>query len=436
VQTEEPITTLSETSRRSSPLVRTLSPLRDFLHAEAAGGVLLVVAAAVALIWANSPWSDSYVSFWSTKASLGVGDNVLSLDLRHWVNDALMTLFFLVVGLEIKRELTTGHLANRKAAALPFFAAIGGMAVPALLYLAIAGRTNANGWAIPMATDIALAVGVVTLLGDRVRAPQRTFLLGLAIVDDIAAIVVIAVAFSKGLSIWWLVLAIGGLGLAAAVRQGGVTAIGVYIVIGAVMWFALHEAGVHPTLAGVSLGLLAPSIPRVHPDLIDVEELTDLSSVKHVRSSEALARSSVSVVEWLEHVLHPWTSYVIVPVFALANTGVEVSADVLSDAVRSPVAWGILVGLMAGKPIGIALASVLSTRSGVADMPPQTTYRTIAGLGSAAGIGFTVALFVAELALDEPVAIAEAKLAILTASVLSALIASAVLVVGTRRNQA
>jgi Na+:H+ antiporter, NhaA family len=406
-----------------STLVRTLSPMRDFLRAEAAGGVLLVVAALAALVWANSPLQNSYESLWTTEVSLRVGTRALNLDVRHWVNEALMTIFFLVVGLEIKRELTTGHLSNRRSAALPFFAAIGGMVVPALAYLLIAGATDSRGWAVPMATDIALAVGVVTVLGARVSAPQRTSLLGLAIVDDIGAIVIIALVFSAGISAVWLGVAVVMLLTAIAARAAGITAVLIYCALGASLWFALHEAGLHPTLAGVAMGLLAPSTPRLTPDLIDIEELTDLSTVEHVRSTAAMARSSVSVVEWLEHVLHPWTSYVIVPLFALANAGIVVSADVVSDAVNSPVAWGIFVGLVVGKPVGVVAASLTATRTGFAELPPATGRRELVGIGSAAGIGFTVALFVADLAFDEPVRVGEAKLAILAASILSALIA-------------
>lgn len=411
---------------------RSLAPLRDFLRTEAAGGALLVGAAVVALAWANSPWKASYQSLWDTGASISVGSHTLALDLRHWVNDGLMTVFFLVVGLEIKREVTTGHLAGRRAAALPLAAAVGGMVVPAVLYLAIAGGTAAHGWGVPMATDIALAVGVMALAGSGVPASVRAFLLGLAVVDDIGAIVVIAVFYSQGVSLAWLGGAVAAFLVAVALRRVGVQPVWAYWAVGAGMWFALHEAGVHATLAGVAMGLLAPSTPRLTPDLVDVEELTDLSSVANARLSADLARSTVSTVEWLEHVLHPWTSYLIVPVFALANTGIVVSTDSLRDAWGSPITWGVVAGLVLGKPLGVLLATRVAVRSGAADAPADSDGRHLLGAGTAAGIGFTVALFIAELAFVENGVpnddhIANAKMAILFGSLLSGVVAFATL---------
>jgi len=415
--------------RRSRPsrLVRLLSPLRDFLHTEAAGGVLLVIAAAVALIWANSPWSASYHQLWATQAGISVGGHSFVFDLQHWVNDGLMTVFFLVVGLEIKRELSTGHLSNRRSATLPIVAALGGMIVPALVYLAIAGRTDARGWGVPMATDIALAIGVLALLGSRVSAELRVFLLGLAIVDDIGAIIIIAAVYSSGVSWTWLLIAALGLVLTIATRQGGVHVTLVYAAIGAAVWFAMYKAGIHPTLAGVVMGLLAPTVPRITPELIDTDDLLDVSSVEQVRITTDLARSSVSVVEWLQYVLHPWTSYLIVPVFALANTGIEISTQSLRDALGSPIAWGILAGLVVGKPLGVVLASRLATRVDIAELPAGATARQLLGAGTAAGIGFTVALFIAEEAFVDPARQAYAKLAILIASIVSAMLAMVVL---------
>lgn len=411
---------------------RSLAPLRDFLRTEAAGGVLLVGAALVALVWANSPWKAGYQALWDTGASISIGSHTLALDLRHWVNDALMTIFFLVVGLEIKREVTTGHLAGRRAATLPLAAALGGMVVPAVLYLAIAGGTASHGWGVPMATDIALAVGVMALAGPAVPASVRAFLLGLAVVDDIGAIVVIAVFYSQGVSLSWLVAAAVAFVAAVAARTLGVQQVWVYWLAGAGMWFALHEAGVHATLAGVAMGLLAPSTPRLTADLVDVEELTDLSSAANARLSVDLARSTVSTVEWLEHVLHPWTSYLIVPVFALANTGIVVSTDSLRGAWGSPITWGVVAGLVLGKPLGVLLATRLAVRAGVGDPPADSDGRHLLGAGTAAGIGFTVALFIAELAFVENGVpnqehIADAKMAILLGSLLSGVVAFALL---------
>lgn len=407
---------------------RTLSPLRDFLHTESAGGFLLIIAAATALVWANSPWSGGYDSLWGTELAIDLGGHGLALDLRHWVNDGLMAVFFLVVGLEIKREVTSGHLAGRRAAALPLAAAVGGMAVPAAVYLLIAGGTNARGWGVPMATDIALAVGVMALAGDRVPSALKAFLLGLAVVDDIGAIVVIAVFYSDGVSLAWLAAAAGALAATVAMRALGVHRLWMYCVVGAVLWFALHEAGIHATLAGVAMGLLAPTTPRVSADLVDIDELTHISTVESARVTVQLARGTVSTVEWIEHVLHPWTSFVIVPVFALANTGIVISADGLRDAWRSPIMWGVAAGLVVGKPLGVLLASRIALATGAADQPPGTSTRHLLGAGTAAGIGFTVALFIAELAfvrdgVPDIQQINDAKLAILLASVLSGLVA-------------
>lgn len=408
-----------------------LAPLRDFLHTEAAGGALLVAAAVAALVWANSPWKGAYTALWHSTASIGLAGHELSLDLRGWVNDALMAVFFLIVGLEIKREVTGGHLAGRRAAALPIAAAVGGMVVPAVVYLAIAGGTEAKGWGVPMATDIALAVGVLALAGKGVPATLRAFLLGLAVVDDIGAIVVIAVFYSEGVSFAWLAVALMALALLLIVRQWGVSQVAVYAVLGGVMWLALYEAGVHPTLAGVVCGLLTPVVPREVADLVDADELADLSTVEHARATVAIARNSVSTVEWLEHLLHPWTSYVIVPLFALANAGIEVSSSSLSSAFRSPIMWGVLAGLLVGKPLGVMLAVRLATRTGGADHPEGATTRQLMGAGHAAGIGFTVAIFIAELAFTDAGHRADAKMAILLASLASGILA--LLVLRTRR---
>ena len=402
---------------------RFLSPLRDFLHTEVAGGAVLVLATVVALVWANSPWSGAYERLWSSTIAVTVAGHTVSHDLRQWVDDGLMTVFFLVVGLEIKRELTTGHLAGRRAAAAPVAAALGGMVVPALVYLLIAGGEAARGWGVPMATDIALALGVVALAGARAPTSYRSFLLGLAVVDDIGAIVVIAVFYSSGVSVGWLAVSIAAVLATLAARRLGVHRLVVYVPLGVLAWFGLSEAGVHPTLAGVTLGLLAPSTPRLGVELIDIEELTDLSSVEQAAVSRDIARGSVSVVEWLQHHLHPWTSYAIVPLFALANAGVVLSVGAVGDAVRSSVFWGIFVGLVVGKPVGV-IASVWGFgRTGGVDRPSGGGRSQFVGVGAAAGIGFTVALFIAELAFTTEAHLGAAKLAILSASLLSALVA-------------
>jgi NhaA family Na+:H+ antiporter len=307
------------------------------------------------------------------------------------------------------------------------------MIVPALLYLAIAGRAAAKGWGVPMATDIALAVGVLALAGKGAPPGLRAFLLGLAVVDDIGAIAVIAIFYSTGVAFGWLAAAVAGVLATVVLQRFGVYQTLVYVMLGTSVWFSLHEAGIHPTLAGVAMGLLAPVTPRVDPQFIDAEEFANLSSAEHALESASLARSTVSTVEWLEHVLHPWTSFFIVPVFALANAGIVVSNSSLNAATRSPITWGIIVGLVVGKPLGVMIAAKLAVRSGRADRPEGTTTRQLFGAGNAAGIGFTVALFIAELAFTDDHGVAnlrdvtDAKMAILFASVVSGVLAFVVL---------
>ena len=401
--------------------------MRDFLSKETAGATLLCAGAVIALLWANSPWSSSYEDLWSTRVVMSFGDFTMDLDLRHWVNDGLMAIFFLVVGLEIKREVTEGHLATRRAALLPVMAAVGGMVAPALIYLAVAGDVAARGWAIPVATDIALAVGVLSVAGSRVPSPLRAFLLGLAIVDDIGAIIIIAVVYSTGVTFGWLTAAVVGVLSTLVVRRAGVQSVPVYVLVGVVVWLGLYKGGVHPTLAGVVMGLIAPVTPRRGHDYVDVEERPDLAD-SHGESPESDgSRDSVSVVEWLLHVLHPWTSFVIVPIFALANSGLPVSVDGFRDAAGSAVTWGVFLGLVIGKPLGIFVSTRLAVSSGLAESPRGVTTRHILGAGSAAGIGFTVALFITKLALPEGPDQANAKLAILLASVVSAMLSIALL---------
>lgn len=411
----------------SGTTVRLLSPFRDFLKTEASGAILLACSAIFALIWANSPWSGSYESLWSSHIAITVAGHSLDLSLRHWVNDGLMTIFFFVVGLEIKREVTSGHLSNRRAALLPGIAAIGGMAVPALIYLLIAGQTAPRGWAIPMATDIALAIGVMSVAKGRIPTSLRAFLLGLAIVDDIGAIIIIALVYSTGVTFGWLTAAGLGIGMALFIRRSGVQSVLVYVVVGVGVWFAMYEGGIHPTIAGVIMGVMAPATVRAQPDFIDIEEVSEFSSLSAPPSDNTTIRGSVSVVEWLEHVLHPWSSYLIVPIFALANSGIEVSIDGLRGAAGSAVTWGIFLGLLVGKPLGVVLASKIAIRTGVADSPQDATGVHMLGAGTAAGIGFTVALFITELAFDNPVDQTNAKIAILMSSVVAVIAAIAIL---------
>jgi NhaA family Na+:H+ antiporter len=411
---------------RSGPLF--IAPLRNFLRTETAGGVVLVVAALVALGWANSPWKASYEELWHTRLAIEFGGRSLDLDLREWVNDGLMAIFFFVVGLEIKRELVEGELRGARRAALPAVGALGGMVVPALVYVAInAGGEGARGWGIPMATDIAVAVGVVTLLGSRVPASLKLFLLALAIVDDIGAIAVIAIFYSRDLDVDSLLIAAGLLAVLVLLRVAGVTSTLLPLAVGAGLWLALEESGVHATIAGVLLALLAPTRPKIQRELVDESVLTDLSSARAARESATLARSSVSVVEWLEHVLHPWSSFVIVPLFALANAGISISRDAVSDAASSRIALGVLLGLVVGKLAGITAFTWLAIKLRIGLLPDGATWRGITGIAALAGIGFTVSIFVTNLALDDPGLRNEALIAILAAAMVSSTIGAAIL---------
>lgn len=404
------------TPRMPVPIVR---PLREFLRTEAAGGLLLLSAAAAALVWANVAPGGNYADFWARQLSIGIAGRALDLSLHDWVNDALMAVFFLVVGLEIKREVLQGELNDRRRAALPVAAAIGGMAIPALIYVAINARGGElDGWGVPMATDIAFAVGVLALLGRQAPLSLKVFLLALAIVDDIGAIAVIALFYSEGIDFEWLAAAAAILGAVFVLGLLGVRALVLYAALGIAAWLAVHESGVHATIAGVALGLLLPIAPSAG---------TNDHGEKDVARDEAGAASRGSVVERLEHVLHPWTSYLIVPVFALANAGVDLRGGAAADAVTSQVSLGVAAGLVVGKPLGILLFSMLAVRLGVASLPRQVTWPHVAGAGLVAGIGFTVSLFIAGLAFETPTVVDEAKIGILAASAIAGVLGCAAL---------
>lgn len=414
-------------------------PVARFLHVEAAGGILLLVATVVALVWANSPAEQSYEDLWRTDIVVRFGNVAIEEDLRHWVNDGLMAVFFFVVGLEIKRELVAGQLASVRDASLPAIAALGGMVVPAAVYLAInAGGRGAPGWGIPMATDIAFALGVLALLGPRIPAALKVLLLALAIVDDIGAIAVIAIFYTDEISTGWLALAGAGLGGVALLRRAKVWYPPIYVVVGGLVWLATHESGIHATIAGVALGLLTPATPFLAE--VDADRIADeLSSDVDVEASEVRdisfrIRESVSVAERLEDGLHPWASYVVVPIFALANAGIPLSGAALVDAAASPVTVGVVLGLVVGKTIGVLGAIALAVRLGLSDLPVGVTRRHIVGMAALAGIGFTVSLFVTGLAFDDPALQDEAKTGVFVASLVAAIVGSVVLL-GIRPDQ-
>jgi len=368
--------------------------------------LFLVLSAALGLAVANSPLSDRYFDVLAITFKIELGFFLLSLSVLKIINYGLMTIFFFVVGLEIKRELVAGHLSSVKKAAMPFLAAVGGMAVPAGIYLLIAGGQAPQGWAVPVATDIALAVGLLAMMGPSVTLALRSFLLALAVIDDIGAILIIAVVYSTGITFSWLAAALVTILVIVLLGRTSVTSFLIYIVFGLLLWYSLYRTGVHPTLAGVILGLLAPHKEMPHADFEDSDD------------------GSVSYVEYLGAKLHPYSSLAIVPIFAFANTGVVITSESISDAATSAIAWGIFIGLVIGKPLGVVVASYAASRAKVADLPESAEFSKMVATGSAAGIGFTVALFIADLAFDDLVLQNIAVVAVIAASIVSALIST------------
>lgn len=379
---------------------RYITPLGDeFASIEALGGIALLLAAVVALAWANSGWSDSYTSFWGREVTASLGRFSVADDLEHWVNDGLMAIFFFVIGLEVKRELAEGELTDRRAATLPLFAAVGGMAVPALIFFAWnpSGPTS-GGWGIPMATDAAFALGVLALLGHRVPPGLKLFLLTLAVVDDIGAICVIAFFYSSNVQLGWLGGAAATIAVILLMQRLGVRFALAYVAPALVLWLCVFQSGVHATIAGVALGLLTP--------------VTD--------------RRGRRVIDALEHRLHPWTSFVVVPVFVLANAGIVLGGDALRTAASSSITWGVATGLVAGKTTGIVLASAACIWLGLSRLPEGSSFRQLVGIAMLAGIGFTVSLLIADRSFTDG-ALDEAKIGILAGSLLAGLVGSGVL---------
>ena len=372
-------------------------PLREFLDRESAGGILILVFAAFGLLVANSAFSENYFSFLSFDFSLGAGIFLVDFTVQKFINYVLMTIFFFVVGLEIKRELTSGHLNSVKKALMPFLAALGGVAFPALIYLLIAGDVAAGGWGVPVATDIALAVGLLTMIGSRVPESLRIFLLALAVIDDIVAILIIALVYSDGILINWFIASIAVVISIYLLNLLKIKTTLAYLVIGVLLWFTLYKTGVHPTLAGVILGLMTPNRAKV-------------------------AGNSESIIEWLEDRFHPVSSFLIVPLFAFANTGVKFDLDTLNTASTSVIAWGIFLGLVIGKPLGIFCSTYLAARLKIAEIPNGASKSMVVATGSAAGIGFTVAIFIAQIAFDDLQTQDIAVIAVIAASLVSALI--------------
>lgn len=385
-----------------------IRPLQDFLRRESASGLICLIAATLGLVVANTPLQGIYFKtldfkFIDFDIQMGNLNLYLKLTVLKLINYALMTIFFFVVGLEIKRELTSGHLATLRSALAPFIAAVGGMALPAVIYLAIAGGQAPEGWGVPVATDIALAVGALAIIGNQVAPALRTFLLGLAVIDDIGAILIIALIYSTGVNFSWMAAGFFSVFSIIFVKIVGAKSTYIYVALGFLLWYCLYRSGIHPTLAGVILGLLTPNSPKEDTSYNDLED------------------GSLSVIEWLEAKIHPWSSFLIVPIFAFANTGVGISAQMLEEVWRSPIAWGIFCGLVIGKPIGIFAAVFIARKVKACDYPEGSTSTSLIATGSAAGIGFTVAIFIAQLAFSDAALQDLAVLAVVAASVVSGL---------------
>lgn len=402
------------------------APLRDFLHTETGGAMALLVAAVVALVWANAP-SDSYESVWTTELAIRLGDHALSLDLREWVNQGLMTFFFLVVGLEARREWDIGQLRERSRIVVPVVAALAGMAVAAAIFLVITGGNH--GWGAAISTDTAFALGVLALVapgGTRLRVR----LLTLAVVDDLVALVVIATVYTESVDVKALVVAAALFAVLLALRRAPAPwRRPASAIAGVGLWVALHESGIDPVIAGLFVGLVTTAY---QPARSDLEQVTELARAFREQPTAALARSAqlgmtsaVSPNEQLQYRLHPWTSYVIVPLFALANTGIEIDGDLLSDAVTSPITLGILVGLVVGKPVGILGGTWLVSRLWPGDLQLAVSWPVRLGGGVVSGVGFTVSLLIASIAFEGE-DLAEAKLGVLGAAIVASLLAWAV----------
>ena len=385
-------------------------PLRSrFSGKESAAGYAILIAAVLGLAVANSPLKSTYFDTLESGFEVGGGVFYLKLTVLKIINYLLMSIFFFLVGVEIKREITTGHLATFRKAIMPFIAAVGGMAVPALLYLLIAGSENARGWGVPVATDIALAVGLLAIIGNSVLPSLRVFLLSLAAIDDIGAILIIAFIYTTGLALSWLIAALLAVVAVLLINKLRVRNGYLRIGLGLLLWYCLFRSGVHPTLAGVVMGLLTPNIAK------------DKSV------------SSPSLIEWLEAKITPWSAFVVVPVFAFANTGVELSSQALESAWTSVIAWGIFIGLVIGKPLGVLISMLLARKLHVGDYPENAKSADLLATGSAAGIGFTVAIFIANLAFADPAKQDLAVIAVIAASIVSGVLSWALFTVFARK---
>jgi NhaA family Na+:H+ antiporter len=421
-----------------------LRPLQEFMRLEAAGGLVLLTATIVALVWANADFSG-YTDLWSTDVTLRIGDFTVTEDLQHVVNDGLMAVFFLVVGLEVKRELLVGELSSREAALLPAFAALGGMVLPVIVFLIVTGGgTGSEGWGIPMATDVAFALGALAALGARAPTALVAFLLGVAVIDDIGAILVVAFYYTDAIHLAWLAAALAGLVLIVVFQRIQVRYLGVYIVLGIAVWFATLESGVHATIAGVALGLLTPVRPFQKPATVSAEavriaEATDDhpddpdADAAQWRRLAWLSREAVSPLARLEHGLHQWSSFVVLPIFALANAGILLNADAIDAATATPVAFAVALGLVIGKTVGLTAGVGLAVALRLSRLPDGVRWAHVVGVGALAGIGFTVSLFITDLAFTDPALASASKIGVLGGSVVAAAAGLTLLVLASRR---
>ncbi|HEU0051928.1 MAG TPA: Na+/H+ antiporter NhaA [Longimicrobium sp.] len=422
-----------------TPLERVLSPFGRFMRTETSGGIVLIACTVAAVFLANSPWAEGYHHLWETRLSIGVGGAGLDYTLHHWINDGLMAVFFFLVGLEIKREVLVGELASPRKAALPIAGAIGGMLVPALLFTAFnAGGPGAAGWGIPMATDIAFALGILALLGKRTPAALKIFLAALAIADDIGAVLVIALFYTASISTKALLAGLGLLVLLLAANRLGMRRPSFYVVVGVLVWLAFLKSGVHATVAGVLVAMTIPARTRIDTadfldrgrallDAFDAagEEgkniLTNHGQQQAMLEMERAAEGVQSPLMRIEHTLQPWVSFGIIPLFALANAGVELGGG-LAAAFRNPVTLGVVFGLLIGKPLGITLFAWLAVKAKVAALPGQCGWKELHAVSWLGGIGFTMSLFITALAFDDPVLVDDAKVGIFAASIGAALV--------------
>lgn len=427
---------------KAVPIDSLLEPFVRFARLEASGGILLLAATVAALVWANSPWEASYHALWHTPASVGYGKYALAQDLHHWINDGLMCIFFFLVGLEIKREILSGELSSLKRAAFPFAAALGGVLVPALIYVALNRQPEAlKGWAIPMATDIAFALGVLALLGDRVPVALKIFVTALAIVDDIVGVLVIAVFYTSEISFRSLAAGLAGIGLSYLANRLGVRRPLVFALIGVFVWVATLKSGVHATIAGILLAFTIPTETHADPhaivrrsrDLLDEVESSSGGHAEHGHPQEGAAYQLECQSQMLqtplfriEHALQPWVAFLIMPLFALANAGVHVLGNV-GAALGSTVSLGVMLGLIVGKPVGITFLAWLAAKSGLASKPADVHWRQLLGAACLCGIGFTMSLFIAALAFGSSSLLDLSKIGTLAASLAAGVVGSIIL---------